>query len=94
MRTYRFIRHIAILTSLVLISWLPALAAEPPPASPTPPVSTAEKAKVAAGSIEDTLKDCLARIPKEATAGQRMLAEQSCKTAEGTRKLDTSAPKF
>jgi hypothetical protein len=94
MRTDLFIRHIVILTSLVLISWLPALAAEPPPAKTPPPVSTVGQANVAAGSVEDTLKDCLARIPKDGSTGQRMLAEQSCETAEGTRKLDNAAPKF
>jgi hypothetical protein len=93
MRTDLFLRLIVILTSLVLISWLPALAAEPPPAKTPPSVSTVGQAKVAAGSVEDTLKGCLARIPKGST-GQRMLAEQSCQTAEGARKLDNAAPKF
>jgi len=93
MRTDFFIRHIVILTSLVLFSWLSALAAEPPPAKTPPPVSTVGQ-EVAAGSVEDTLKDCLARIPEDGSTGQRMLAEQSCKTAEGTRKLDNAAPKF
>ena len=94
MRTDLFIRHIVILTSLGLISLLPALAADPPPAKTTPPVSTVGQANVAAGSVEDTLKDCLARIPKDGSTGQRMLATQSCETAEGTRKLDNAAPKF
>jgi hypothetical protein len=94
MRTDLFIRHIVILTSLVLISWLSALAAEPPPAKTPPPVSTVGQANIAAGSVEDTLKGCLARIPKDGSTGQRMLAQQSCETAEGTRKLDNAAPKF
>lgn len=93
MRTDFFIRQIVILTSLVLIPWLSALAAEPPPGK-TPPVSTVGQVNVAAGSVEDTLKDCLARIPKDGTTGQRMLAEQSCKTAEATRKVDNAAPNF
>ena len=94
MRTDLFIRHIVILTSLVLISWVSAWAAEPPPAKTPPPISTVGQPNVAAGSVEDTLKDCLARIPKDGSTGQRMLAEQSCKTAEGTRKLDNAAPTF
>ena len=94
MRTDFFIRQIVVLTSLVLIPWLSALAAEPPPGKTPPPVSTVGQVNVAAGSVEDTLKDCLARIPKDGTTGQRMLAEQSCKTAEGTRKVDNAAPKF
>ena len=94
MRTYLFIKHIVTLTSLVLISWLPALAAEPLSAGTPPIVSTVGQASVAAGAVEDTLKDCLARIPKDASAGQRMLAQQSCEIVEGTRKLDNAAPKF
>jgi hypothetical protein len=49
---------------------------------------------MAAGEVEDTLKACLARIPKDGSAGQRMLAEQSCEQAEGTRKVGHDAPKF
>ena len=34
--------------------------------------------RIAAGIDEETLDTCLGRIPKDATAGQRMLAEQTC----------------
>lgn len=50
--------------------------------SPGPAVVTASAA-VAAGSPEDSLQACLARIPKDATVGQRMIAEQSCRRDEG-----------
>lgn len=33
----------------------------------------------ASGTVGDTLEACLARIPKDATAGQRLLAEGSCR---------------
>jgi hypothetical protein len=33
---------------------------------------------MAAGAAEDTLNACMARIPKDASAGQRMIAEQGC----------------
>ena len=36
-------------------------------------------ARLAAGVEEETLDTCLSRIPKDATAGQRMLAEQTCR---------------
>lgn len=49
---------------------------------------------VAPGAVEDTLKSCLARIPENATAGQRMLAEHSCRSEEGTRELLQIAPEF
>lgn len=42
---------------------------------------------IAAGASEDSLKSCLSRIPKDATAGQRMVAEQSCQRDEGERNL-------
>ncbi|HEY6085601.1 MAG TPA: hypothetical protein VIU63_09410 [Nitrospira sp.] len=38
-------------------------------------------------TTEDTMKACLARIPSLATAGQRMLAEQSCEEEEAVRQL-------
>ena len=50
---------------------------------PTPPTASTLQA---AGSVEDSLQACLARIPKDATAGQRMIAEQSCRRDEGDRK--------
>ncbi|MBH0206699.1 MAG: hypothetical protein HP498_12970 [Nitrospira sp.] len=48
----------------------------------------------ASGAAEDTLKACMARIPGVASAGQRMLAEQTCAGEEETRKAIRSAPKF
>jgi hypothetical protein len=96
MRIYLFIRRIVIFTSLVLISWLPALAtqaADQPSGGSSPVVLTGEPAMMAAG-VEDTLKGCLARIPKGGSAGQRMLAKQSCKQDEGTRKASQDATKF
>ncbi len=41
---------------------------------------------IAPGAAEDTLKACLARIPQQATVGQRMLAEQTCEREEAIRK--------
>jgi hypothetical protein len=35
--------------------------------------------RIAAGVEEETLDTCLGRIPKDATAGQKMLAEQTCR---------------
>jgi len=34
--------------------------------------------QISAGLQGDTMEACLARIPKNSTAGQRMLAEKSC----------------
>ena len=41
---------------------------------------------VSPGAAEDTFKACLARIPEQATVGQRMLAEQTCEREEAIRK--------
>jgi hypothetical protein len=35
--------------------------------------------QIASGSAEDSFDACLSRIPKDASSGQRMLAEQSCR---------------
>ena len=48
----------------------------------------------ASGAAEDTLKACITRIPVFASAGQRMLAEQSCAGEEEVRKTLRSALKF
>ena len=49
---------------------------------------------MASGAVEDTLNACLGRIPLDASAGQRLLAEQSCAGQQETRHLVPSAPKF
>ena len=40
---------------------------------------------VSPGAAEDTLKACLARIPEQATVGQRMMAESTCQREEAIR---------
>jgi len=49
---------------------------------------------MASGAAEDTLRACLARIPRRASVGQRTLAEQSCAGEASTRKAIHLAPKF
>jgi hypothetical protein len=49
------------------------------------PPSAQPNKSVAVESIDDSLQACLARIPKDATAGQRMIAEQSCRRDERDR---------
>ncbi len=41
--------------------------------------NTANRNRIAAGVQEETLDTCLAHIPNDATTGQRMLAEQTCR---------------
>lgn len=42
--------------------------------------------RIATGSVEDNLDACMARIPKDASAGQRMLAEESCRRDQANRR--------
>jgi hypothetical protein len=42
--------------------------------------------RVAAGAVEDNLNACMARIPKDASAGQRILAEESCRRDQANRR--------
>lgn len=58
----------------------------------TTPVATAGRSGMAAGAVGDTLQACLARIPADASAGQRMIAEQSCGRDQGDRKLIQAVP--
>jgi hypothetical protein len=46
--------------------------------SPSPATST-NLDRIASGSVEDTLNDCLSRVPRDASEGQKLLAEQSCR---------------
>jgi hypothetical protein len=47
---------------------------------------------VSPGAAEDTLKACLARIPEQATVGQRMMAEMTCEREEQIRKTYQGSP--
>ena len=91
------IRHVFMMSLLILIaSWsIPFVnAAEPPVKETTPLAPPTDLNTVAANSIDDTLKACLARIPKVATAGQHLLAEQSCRGEERTRQEMQASPRF
>ena len=64
-------------------------------AGPSDAVSTAPAtgaAAIASGAVGDSLEACLARLPKGASAGQRMIAEESCKRDEADRKTFRAVP--
>ena len=65
-------------------------ATNPTMSSPAPaqskPMDQSAKNRIAAGIDEETLDTCLARIPQDATAGQRMLAERTCERDFGRRR--------
>jgi hypothetical protein len=48
--------------------------------------STRNIDRIASGAAEDSLNACLARIPKDASAGQKMMAEQSCNRDQANRR--------
>lgn len=89
------LRHTVLAVSLALMTWLPVVptgAADYPASEATRTPSVEEISSVAAGSVEDTLKACMARIPKVASAGQRMVAERSCDRDEMERKPVQAVP--
>ena len=94
MNTNRFIRHMGLVATLSLMAWFPVLpthaADQPSPKSTSS--APAEGLNIASGAAEDTLKACLVRIPKDASAGQRMMAEQGCERDEGMRELIDAVP--
>ncbi|MCG3778922.1 MAG: hypothetical protein JW388_1650 [Nitrospira sp.] len=47
--------------------------------APTNAASGKDINRIAAGSQQDTQAACLGRIPSDASAGQKMLAENSCR---------------
>jgi hypothetical protein len=94
MKTHLITRTILI-ASLALMPWIAAPSAEAagktPKTSPQPSQSE-KRTPVASGAAEDTQQACLARIPKDATAGQRMIAEDSCKRDQTSRQSIQDAP--
>jgi hypothetical protein len=73
-----------VFLSVILASAVKA--AEKVPVTSAPPSATRPGNAIAAGASEDSLQACLARIPKDATTGQRLMAEQSCWRDDRDRK--------
>jgi hypothetical protein len=83
-----------LLTVLSIQPMLPAQAADPQVKGAEGSVPVGERSIQTSGIAENTIKACMARIPEVATAGQRMLAEQSCAAEEDVRKAIRSARTF
>lgn len=95
MNTHPVITRSIVIASLALIPWITAPFAEAAGKAPklsAPPTQSEGRSIVASGSVEDSQQACLARIPKVATAGQRMVAEDSCKRDQESRQSLQSAP--
>lgn len=88
MTTHLGITRTILITVLALVPWIAAPsagAAGKAPKASAPPSQSEGRSSVASGAVEDSQQACLARIPKDATAGQRMLAEHSCKRDQASR---------
>ena len=100
MKTLTMIKGAAVVLMAVLFAVLSIQSSQPAQAADSHVKGAMRFAQIdalgaiASGAVEDTLQACLARIPEAASAGQRMLAEQSCAAEEETRSTIQSAPKF
>ncbi len=89
MHNHPFIHRTFLAGSVILLAILftsPVHAADKASTPSAKPVAATQGTTIAAGASEDSLQACLSRIPKDATAGQRMIAEQSCRRDDGDRK--------
>jgi len=93
--------HIAtrtiLIASLALIPWIAGSSAEAAgkaPKASAPPTQTEGRSIVASGAVEDSHPACLGRIPKDASAGQRMIAEDSCKREQASRQSIHDMPGY
>lgn len=83
-----------LIATLAIGSAQSAQSAHPQVKDITGAVSIGEFGLMASGAADDTRKACMTRIPQRASAGQRMLAKQTCAAQEETRSVIRSAPKF
>ena len=89
-----FTRQTICILAILLSSSLEARPIQAQDQAPTvaPGTDAMMEGDVAAGSVEDTLRACIGRIPKNASIGQVMIAEQSCWRDENERKPVQAIP--
>jgi hypothetical protein len=95
MKTKGFLRQTMMVTVLTGVAWLSAAAVQAgdqPAAAKASQAPTESMDTIASGAVEDNLKTCLARIPKDSSAGQRMIAEQTCERDDEGRQTYRSVP--
>ena len=96
MSIYLFNRRTFLIGSLALglalISISATQAADRASGKSAPSVSTRDVGNVAASAVEDTLKACLSRIPRDASIDQRLISETSCNRDEMDRKVIQAVP--
>lgn len=87
----RMLSALPILCAVSLVPF-PAHAENSPPAKGFAETDATTESRMASGAVEDSLQACMARIPKDASIGQRMIAEQSCGRDEMERKPFEAVP--
>jgi hypothetical protein len=95
MSTHIIIMRTILIAVLALVPWIAVPSAEAAgkaPKASAPPTQSEGRNGLASGATEDSQQACLARIPKDATAGQRMIAEHSCRRDQETRQSFEDAP--
>ena len=95
MNIHLVITRTIFIALLALIPWIAAPSADATgkaSKASAPPTQSEGRGIVASGAVEDTRQACLARIPKDATSGQRMIAEHSCKRDQESRQSIQDAP--
>ena len=95
MSVSQFMRRMVPVASSSLIPWLPVLSSQvgdQPLGGPVHSAVAEGLGIVASDAVEDTLPACLAKIPKGASAGQRMIAAQGCERDERARQAIQAVP--
>ena len=85
---------IGMASFMIAMSSAPAMgqAADRQPENGVQDPAAITEPNAAAGAVEDTLQACMARIPNDASIGQRMIAEQGCWRDENDRQPFRSDP--
>jgi|RhiMetdeSRZDD1v2_1073273.scaffolds.fasta_scaffold3102189_2 hypothetical protein len=95
MRTDGVMRQTMMVGAMVVAAWLSAPATQAADQRSTETTffaSTESLGIMASGAVEDSLKACLARIPKDASEGLRLIAMQGCERDDETRQAIRSVP--
>ncbi|OGW48053.1 MAG: hypothetical protein A2V62_07140 [Nitrospirae bacterium RBG_19FT_COMBO_58_9] len=90
LKSYNFLVGLGLFISAILP--ISAEAADGVAHKPTPPAAAVAQSSASAGAVEDTLQACMTRIPKDASLGQRLIAERTCARDDNDRKPFQSAP--
>jgi hypothetical protein len=88
--SYNFLVGLGLFVSATLP--ISAEAADDVASKPAPPAAAIVQSSAAAGAVEDTLQACMTRIPKDASLGQRLIAERSCARDDNDRKPFQNTP--